>query len=65
MMYTYVKLKPFAIAIRGAIDGYSRKILWLKASNTNNNPPVVARYYIIYKEEFPKNSGICCRLYVV
>ena len=44
----YDKLKPFGIAIHGAIDGYSRKILWLKASNTNNNPRVVARYYMEY-----------------
>ena len=38
----YDKLKSLGIAIHGAIDGYSRKILWLKASNTNNNPRVVA-----------------------
>lgn len=44
----YDKLKPFGIAINGAIDGYSRKILWLEASNTNNNPRVVARYFINY-----------------
>lgn len=44
----YDKLKPFGIAIHGAIDGYSRKILWLEASNTNNNPRVVARYFINY-----------------
>ena len=44
----YDKLKPFGIAIHGGIDGYSRKILWLKAANTNNNPKVVARYYMDY-----------------
>ena len=44
----YDKLKPFGIAIHGAIDGYSRKILWLKASETNKNPRIIARYYIDY-----------------
>ena len=33
----YNKLKLFAIAIHGAIDGYSRRILWwLKLSSSNN-----------------------------
>ena len=50
----YDKLKPFGIAIHGAIDGYSRKILWLKASNTNNNPRVVARYYMEYIHEIQR-----------
>lgn len=44
----YDKLKPFGIAIHGAIDAYSRKILWLEASNTKNNPRVVARYFMNY-----------------
>ncbi|VDI14097.1 Hypothetical predicted protein [Mytilus galloprovincialis] len=34
----YDKLKPYGIAIHGAIDGYSRKLLWLIASPSNNNP---------------------------
>ena len=34
----YDKLKPFGIAIHGALDGYSRRILWLKLSPSNNNP---------------------------
>jgi hypothetical protein len=44
----YDKLKPFGITIHGAIDGYSRKILWLQAAYTNNDPKIVARYYLNY-----------------
>ena len=28
------------------IDGYSRKILWLKASSSNHNPAVIASYFM-------------------
>ncbi|CAC5406200.1 unnamed protein product [Mytilus coruscus] len=38
----YDKLKPFGIAIHGAIDGFSRKVLWLKAGYTNDNPKYIA-----------------------
>ncbi|VDI62362.1 Hypothetical predicted protein, partial [Mytilus galloprovincialis] len=31
----YDKLKSYGIAIHGAIDGYSRRILWLKAGPSN------------------------------
>ena len=42
----YNKLKPFGFAIHGAIDGYSRKIIWLEVGPSNNNPIVVAAYYL-------------------
>ena len=42
----YDKLKPFGIAIHGAIDGYSRRILWLKAGCSNNNPRYIAKFYL-------------------
>ena len=48
----YDKLKPFGIAIHGAIDGYSRKILWLKADRSNNNPRVVASYFLEHVRRF-------------
>ena len=38
----YDKLKPYGIAIHGCIDGFSRKIVWLEASRTNNDPSVIA-----------------------
>ena len=42
----YDKLKPFGIPIHGAIDEYSQRILWLKLSPSNNNPKVIANYYL-------------------
>ena len=43
----YDELKPFGFCIHGAVDGYmhSRRILWLEASITNNDPSVIAEYY--------------------
>ncbi|XP_033758499.1 uncharacterized protein LOC117340828 isoform X2 [Pecten maximus] len=38
----YDKLKPYGFPIHGCIDGFSRKILWLKVGPTNNDPEVVA-----------------------
>ena len=42
----YDKLKPYGFAIHGAIDGYSRRILWLTVASSNNNPKIVAAYYL-------------------
>ena len=42
----YDKLKPFGVAIQGAIDGYSRRILWFNLSSSNNNPKIIANYYL-------------------
>ena len=39
------KIKPFGFAIHGGIDGYSRKILWLRVANTNKHPGVISSYY--------------------
>ena len=44
----YDKLKPYGFAVHGCIDGFSRKILWLKVSSTNNDPRVIASYFIDY-----------------
>ncbi|XP_033747511.1 uncharacterized protein LOC117332637 isoform X2 [Pecten maximus] len=38
----YDKLKPYGFPIHGCIDGFSRKILWLKVGPTNNDPEVIA-----------------------
>ena len=32
------KLKRFGFAIHGCIDGFSRKLIWLFVSTTNNDP---------------------------
>lgn len=42
----YDKLKPFGFAIHGAIDGFSRRIIWAEVGISNNNPKVVAKYFI-------------------
>ncbi|XP_048124321.1 uncharacterized protein LOC125310724 [Alosa alosa] len=42
---SYDKLKPYGICINGCIDGYSRKIIWLRAAFTNSDPRVVGGYY--------------------
>ena len=48
----YDKLKPFGFAIHGAIDGFSRKIMWLEVATTNNNPRVVAYYFLKTLKKF-------------
>ena len=42
----YDKLKPFGFAIHGAIDGFSRKILWLEVARSNNSPDSIATYFL-------------------
>jgi hypothetical protein len=44
----YDKLKPFGFAIHGAIDGYSRRILWLHVGQSNNDPRIIAQYFVDY-----------------
>ena len=40
------KLKPFGFSVHGAIDGFSRRLMWLEVSSTNNDPSVIAGYYL-------------------
>lgn len=42
----YDKIKPYGIAVHGCIDGFSRKIIWLQAYRTNNDPTIIAGYYL-------------------
>ena len=49
------KLKPFGICVHGAIDGFSRKILWIVACCSNKDPRVIAGFYLDYVE----SSGRC------
>ena len=46
MCIGYDKLKPYGFPVHGAIDGYSRKILWLELSRSNNKPQMPAKYYL-------------------
>lgn len=50
----YDKLKKFGFAIYGFIDGFSRKVLSLNVSMSNNCPEIIAYYYLqlIKKHEF-------------
>ncbi|KAJ8671866.1 hypothetical protein QAD02_003125 [Eretmocerus hayati] len=45
-MDRYDKLKPYGFCIHGAIDGFSRYLLWLCTATTNNNLRVTARYFL-------------------
>ncbi len=47
----YDKLKPYGICISGAIDGYSRLLIWLRAYTTNNDPKIIASYFLDSVEE--------------
>lgn len=42
----YDKLKTWGFPIHGAIDGFSRKILWLEVTRSNNSPDNIATYYL-------------------
>jgi hypothetical protein len=42
----YDKLKPFGFPIHGGIDGFSRKVLWLRVVSSNNNPGTIAGLYL-------------------
>ena len=42
----YDKLKPFGFPLHGAIDGFSRKILWLEVTRSNNSPDNIATYFL-------------------
>lgn len=41
----YDKLKPYGFCIHGAIDGFSRRIMWLEVGHSNNNPTIIATYF--------------------
>lgn len=48
----YDKLKPYGFPIHGCIDGFSRKMLWLKLSRSNNNPQVILKFYLDIVREY-------------
>lgn len=51
----YDKLKPYGFPIHRAIDRYSRKILWLELTRSNNMLENLAKFYI----ECVKGNGGC------
>ena len=56
----YDKLKPYGFAIHGAIDGLSRKIIWLNVSSSNNNPAYIAYYFIQAITELGRIPQVIC-----
>ena len=42
---SYDKLKQWCFPIHGAIDGFSRKMLWLEITRSSNSPNKIASYY--------------------
>ena len=54
----YDKLKPYGFPIHGCIDGYSRRILWLKVTKSNSHANVPAAYYV----DTMKELGVCPKL---
>ena len=42
----YDKLKPFGFWVRGCIDGFSRRIMWLVVASTNSDLRFVAKYFL-------------------
>ena len=40
------KIKPYGFSIHWSIDGYSRRIIWLEASESNKYPDMIANYYL-------------------
>ncbi|XP_069126482.1 uncharacterized protein [Argopecten irradians] len=42
------KLKPYGISIHAAVDGFSRRVVWLKACSSNKKPEYIAHFYMDY-----------------
>lgn len=52
------KLKHWGLCIHGAIDGFSRKILWLSCNSTNKDPVVIANLFISCIKKFKMTPKI-------
>ena len=53
----YDKLKLYGLPIHGCIDGFSRKVIWLYVTRSNNYPDNIAAYYL----DSVKELGGCPR----
>ena len=47
----YDKLKPYGFPIHGCIDGFSRKVLWLRVCHSNNDPIIPAHLFLTALEK--------------
>ena len=56
----YDKLKLYGFAIHKAMDGFSRKIIWLNVSSSNNSLAYIAYYFIQTITELRRISQVIC-----
>ena len=54
------KLNPYGLSIHGAVDGFSRRVLWLKSCDSNKKPMYISSFYLDYIREI---NGIPVRVY--
>lgn len=54
----YDKLSSFGFYIHGAIDGWSRKVIWLDVGGTNKDPKVIGSYFLDFVESVGGTSKI-------
>ena len=54
----YDKIKLFRFCVHGAIDGYSRKILWLEVSSSSNDPGIITKYFLDYVRQIGGPSRV-------
>ena len=40
------KHQPFGLCIHGAINGFSRKVLWLNGSPSSKHPTVISKFFL-------------------
>ena len=40
------KLAPYGLYIHGAIDGWSRRLIWLRVASSSKKPALICQYYI-------------------
>ena len=48
----YDKIKPIGFPIHGCIDGWSRKIMWLKVDRSNNKPEIPGGFFLDCVQEY-------------
>ena len=54
----YDKLKPYGFCIHGAIDGFSRRIVWLEVASSNNDPRIIAQFFLDYVRQLGGTARI-------
>ena len=47
----YDKLKPYGLPVHGCTDGFSRKVLWLQVCRSNNDPIILAQFFVTALEK--------------